>query len=194
MEINVLLFDDFETMDAFGPADILSCEKEGLHVNYLSLTGNMVNSMQGVKVWTEPLNPEQLKGILIVPGGRGARRILQQDTELQKKIKVAAERSEFCLMIAEGAHLVAQTGLLFRRKIAACKAGENWKRMFLAGVYEVPDTSWVADGKYYSAGTTADGLSMALTMLADQIDLDVALQTAKRLGYHWNPEDEAVYQ
>ena len=97
-------------------------------------------------------------------------------------------------MIAEGAYLVAQTGLLFRRKIAACKAGENWKRMFLAGVYEVPDASWVADGKYYSAGTTADGLSMALTMLADQIDLDVALQTAKRLGYHWNPEDEAVYQ
>ena len=48
------------------PADILSCEKEGLHVNYLSLAGNMVNSMQGVKVWTEPLNPEQLKGILIV--------------------------------------------------------------------------------------------------------------------------------
>ena len=37
-------------------------------------------------------------------------------------------------------------------------------------------------------------LVMALTMLADQIDLDVALQTAKRLGYHWNPEDEAVYQ
>ena len=72
MEVNVLLFDDFETMDAFGPADILSCEKEGLHVNYLSLAGNMVNSMQGVKVWTEPLNPEQLKGILIVPGGRGA--------------------------------------------------------------------------------------------------------------------------
>lgn len=117
MEVNVLLFDDFETMDAFGPADILSCEKEGLHVNYLSLTGNMVNSMQGVKVWTEPLDPEQLKGILIVPGGRGARRVLQQDTELQKKLKIAAERSEFCLMIAEGAYLVAQTGLLFRRKI-----------------------------------------------------------------------------
>ena len=194
MEVNVLLFDDFETMDAFGPADILSCEKEGLHVSYLSMTGNIVNSMQGVKVWTEQLVPEELRGILLVPGGKGARRILQQDCELQKKIKIAVERSEFCLMIAEGAYLVAQTGLLFRRKIAACKAGENWKRMFLAGVYEVPDASWVADGKYYSAGTTADGLSMALTMLADQIDLDVALQTAKRLGYHWNPEDEAVYQ
>lgn len=35
---------------------------------------------------------------------------------------------------------------------------------------------------------------MALAMLADQIDLDVALQTAKRLGYRWDPEDEAVYQ
>lgn len=32
MEANVLLFDDFKTMDAFGPADILSCEKKGLHV------------------------------------------------------------------------------------------------------------------------------------------------------------------
>lgn len=95
MEVNVLLFDDFETMDAFGPADILSCEKEGLHVNYLSLTGNMVNSMQGVKVWTEPLDPEQLKGILIVPGGRGARRVLQQDTELQKKLRLRRSARNF---------------------------------------------------------------------------------------------------
>ncbi|MEI3521177.1 MAG: DJ-1/PfpI family protein [Anaerosacchariphilus sp.] len=172
----------------------MSCEKEGLHVNYLSLAGNMVNSMQGVKVWTEPLNPEAAEGDSDCAGRTWRKENLQQDYELQKMIKIAVERSEICLMIAEGAYLVAQTGLLFRRKIAACKAGENWKRMFLAGVYEVPDASWVADGKYYSAATTADGLSMALAMLADQIDLDAALQTAKRLGYHWNPEDEAVYQ
>ena len=60
MEVNILLFDDFDTMDAFGPAEVFGSSPQHFHVNYLSVPGNIVNSMQGVKVWTEPLEPEGL--------------------------------------------------------------------------------------------------------------------------------------
>ena len=89
--------------------------------------------------------------------------------------------------------MVSQTGHLFRRRIAECKIGENWKRMFLAGVYEVPGASWVADGKYYSASNSYSSLAMALSILADFTDLDVAEATAKQIGYAWDAENETVY-
>ena len=102
MEVNILLFDDFDTMDAFGPAEVFGSSPQHFHVNYLSVPGNIVNSMQGVKVWTEPLEPEELQGIVVIPGGRGARRLLYQDTESLRLLKKMAERSEICMMIGSG--------------------------------------------------------------------------------------------
>lgn len=36
MNVNIVLFDDFETMDAFGPAEILGKLPEHFHIRYLS--------------------------------------------------------------------------------------------------------------------------------------------------------------
>ena len=150
--------------------------------------------MQGVKVWTEPLEPEELQGIVVIPGGRGARRLLYQDAESLRLLKKMAERSEICMMIGSGSLLLMQTGSLFRRKIAECKTDENWKRMFTAGVSTVVDASWVADGKYYSSSCTMTGIDMALSVVADMVDLEVAERIAQKLGHAWDAEDENVYQ
>ena len=169
MEVNILLFDDFDTMDAFGPAEVFGSSPQHFHVNYLSVPGNIVNSMQGVKVWTEPLEPEELQGIVVIPGGRGARRLLYQDAESLRLLKRMAERSEICMMIGSGSLLLMQTGSLFRR-------------------------SWVADGKYYSSSCTMTGIDMALSIVADMVDLEVAERIAQKLGHAWDAEDENVYQ
>lgn len=47
MEVNILLFDDFDTMDAFGPAEVFGSSPQHFHVNYLSVPGNIVNSNAG---------------------------------------------------------------------------------------------------------------------------------------------------
>lgn len=188
------MFDDFDTMDAFGAAEIFGKAPEYFHINYVSMTGKIVNSMQGVKVWTELLEPEKIRGILVIPGGRGARRLLYQEQEAILAVKKSVERAEVCMMMGEGSALVAQTGALFRRRIAKNQIGLNWKRMFLAGVYEVPDASWVADGKYYSSSNTISGLAMTLGVVADQVDVDVAENIASQIGYTWDAEDETIYQ
>lgn len=46
--------------------------------------------------------------------------------------------------------------------------------MFTAGVSTVVDASWVADGKYYSSSCTMTGIDMALSVVADMVDLEVA--------------------
>lgn len=193
MEVNVFLFDDFDTMSAFGAAEVFGRMPEQFHVRYLSAQGNIVNSMQGVKVWTELLETEKTGGILIIPGGKGARRLLCQEEETLKMIKRAIEKSTFCLMVESGSALAAQTGLLYRRKIAQCRVGNNWKQMFMAGPYELQDANWVSDGKYYSSCNAMMGIAMSLGVVADQIDFDEAVRVAGEIGYEWNREDENVY-
>lgn len=79
MDVNIVLFDDFETLDAFGPAEVFGKLPEHFHLRYLSVSGDVINSTQGGKVWTDFLIPEEIEGILLVPGGKGARRLLWKD-------------------------------------------------------------------------------------------------------------------
>ena len=67
MEVNVLLFPDFETLDAFGPVEILGRSGEYL-LNYVSMDGGMVRSRQGAEIATRPLEDVSETGIL---SGRG---------------------------------------------------------------------------------------------------------------------------
>lgn len=190
MNINIVLFDDFETMDAFGPAQLFGKAPNHFQLRYLSANGDIINSSQGVKVWTDFLVPEEIEGILLIPGGKGARRLLWQDKRTLNLLKCSAENADICLMVGNGSALLAQTGLLYRRKIADFPMDENWNRMFTAAIERVKDARVVMDGKYYSCNSTAAGLDMTLWMMADLIDLDVAQKTAECIGYHWSPEDE----
>lgn len=190
MNVNIVLFDDFETMDAFGPAQVFGMLPEHFYVKYLSVNGGIVNSSQGLKVWTEQLVAEELRGILVIPGGRGAKRLLHIEQETLVVMKRAAQTADFCMMVGNGSAIVSQTGLLFHRQIADYDYDENWKRMFSAGITRVPGIRWTADGKYYSCANTISGLDMSLSVVADTVDLDVAVRAAKRLGYAWDYENE----
>lgn len=195
MEVNVILFDDFDSLDAFGPVDVFGRASGKFHINYLSVGGNIVNSMQGVKVWTEPLEVSKIQGIVVIPGGNGARRLLFQDAEAAAEIKKAVMKSEICMMVGNGAAVIAQSGLLYRRKIADCKVDQNWRRLFMGGVSIVENASWVADGKFYSSASSMTGIDMALGVVADMEDVDLAYYIASQIGHtQWDADDERVFQ
>lgn len=117
MDVNMVLFDDFEGMDVFGPAEILGKLQKYFHIRYLSVSGDIINSVQGAKIWTDFLIPEETEGVLLIPGGKGARRLLWQDERTLNLVKRAAENADTCLMVGSGSAILAQTGLLYRRKL-----------------------------------------------------------------------------
>ena len=117
----------------------------------------MDKSTQGGKVWTDFLIPEEIEGILLVPGGKGARRLLWKDERTLNLIKKAAENADYCLMIENGSALLAQTGMLYRRKIADFPMDANWNRMFTAGIERVENARVVIDGKFYSCSSEYGG-------------------------------------
>lgn len=195
MEVNIILFDDFDSLDVFGVVEVLGRATGHFHINYLSISGNIVNSMQGVKVWTETLEIDKIRDIVVIPGGNGARRLLFQDNETVEEIKKAVGKAQTCLMVGSGTAVLAQTGLLYRRKIADCKIDHNWRRLFMGGVAIVDDAIWVADGKFYSSSSSITGIDMALGVVADLVDIDLAYYIAEQIGHtQWDANDERVFQ
>lgn len=188
MNVNIVLFDDFETMDALGPAQVFGRAPDTFYLNYLSVNGGIVNSSQGVKIWTELLIPQEVEDILVIPGGRGAKKLLCLEEKSLKLIKESAQEADVCMMIGNGSSVLAQTGLLYRRRVADYQGDENWKRMFTAEIDREQQVRWISDGKYYSSSSTMAGIDMALGVISDQVDLEVALRIAEELGYEWDQE------
>ena len=187
MVVNIFLFDGFDAMDAFGPAQIFGCAPEHFYIRYLSLRGGMIAGAQGMGIWTEPLNPVEIEDIFLIPGGKGVSAFLHTEPEEnQKLLRQAVTEASFCLMVQNGSALLAKSGLLFRRQLADYHYGENWKRMFTVGLNYIPDVRWIADGKYYSSGSTAAALEMVLGLICDIVDVSVAERIADELGCEWD--------
>lgn len=189
MNVNIVLFDDFELLDAFGPAQVFGMAPGHFYLNYLSVNGGIVNSSNGVKVWTELLIPQEVEDILVIPGGKGARKLLSLEPETLKVMKKSAEEADYCMMVGNGSAILAQTGLLYGRKVADYDFDENWKRMYTAGMNYVPRVKWMSDGKYYSCSSTMTGVDMALGIVEEVVDISLAEKIADRLGYA--PDQEA---
>lgn len=54
MEVNILLFPDFETLDAFGPVEVFG-SIEQYKLRYISVSGGMITSRQGISILTEDI-------------------------------------------------------------------------------------------------------------------------------------------
>ena len=63
MNVAVLLFEDFETLDVFGPVEILGRLKQDYRISFYSISGGLVNNNHGVSVLTK--NIDDLKASIL---------------------------------------------------------------------------------------------------------------------------------
>lgn len=69
------------------------------------------------------------------------------------------------------------------------------KEGFMEIVDNLEDVIWVADGKFYSSSIGMTGIDMALGVVADLVDIDLAYHIAGQIGYtQWDANDERVFQ
>ena len=62
------------------------------------------------------------------------------------------------------------------------------KRMFKSEIIRGQNAKWISDGKYYSSSSTMAGFDMALGVISDMVDIELAVHIANELGYEWNQE------
>lgn len=189
INFNFILFDDFETLDAFGPAEVIGKLTNEYQLNYYSLNGGITVSSQQIKVDTLPFDKMDMSGVLLIPGGMGTR-ILLADEQYINQLKLISEKALYVLTVCTGSALLAKTGLLNGMKATTTKRVFEWVSSFGKEVNWVKKARWVNDGKYYTSSGVSAGIDMTLGFIGDVHGVEVSQTIAKGIEYIWNSDKD----
>ena len=186
MNINVLLFDGFETLDAFGPVEMLSRMGQNA-ILCCSMEGGPVKSSHKFDVTTVPVSEIDPAGVLLIPGGMATRKLVSDETFLAR-LKDFAQQAEYVLTVCTGSALLAKTGLLDGRRATSNKKALQWVVSTSDRVLWQDHARWVVDGKYYTSSGVTAGIDMALGFLSDRYGPEVSETLARNTEYIWNSD------
>lgn len=188
MNIAIILFDDFETLDVFGPVEVFGRLPEIFTMHYYSQNGGTVNSTQGVGISTrkiDEIGPDM--DIVFIPGGQGTRTAVNND-ELISAIKKLAEQARYAVTVCTGSALMAKTTLLDGRAATSNKMAFAWVESVRPEVKWKGRARWIVDGKYYTSSGVSAGIDMALGFVSDVVGVDAARKIAREIEYVWNSD------
>ena len=187
-DIGVLIFEDFQLLDAAGPISVFEMPVRGMNpapyrLTVYSLEGGPVRASSGVTMYSAPLPEGLTLDTLVVSGGEGTRTAMRDDVILGA-IQDVSTRTRRTTSVCSGSFLLAAAGLLDGRK-----ATTHWRRCpdmtrNFPAIYVEADRIFVRDGKFWtSAGITA-GIDLTLALVEEDLGEDVARQAARELVVH----------
>jgi transcriptional regulator GlxA family with amidase domain len=184
----VLLFDDFETLDVFGPVEVLGSVEGRWDIRFWSRLGGLVRSSQGVMVDTDAIPDETVHlGFLLIPGGTGVRALVG-DQPFLARVKALTDTATNVLTVCTGSALAAAAGVLDGRRATSNKLVFDWVRAQSAAVEWVPSARWVVDGRFYTASGVSAGIDMAFAYVQDVMGAEYATRLAAEIEYVRNTD------
>jgi putative intracellular protease/amidase len=86
MDINCLLFNDFETLDLFGPVEVFG-KVEECCLKYFSMNGGKIVNKDNIQITTENINKIEKHDVVLIPGGKGTRALVDDNEFIQGSSK-----------------------------------------------------------------------------------------------------------
>jgi putative intracellular protease/amidase len=185
MNIAVLLYEDFETLDVYGPVEVFGRLTDLYTIRFYSLSGGLIKNRHGVSVLTEKFEQcnRELE-IFLIPGGVGTRKEVE-NKPLIDRIKEISILSKFVLTVCTGSALLAKTGLLNNKKATSNKRAFSWVENNGPEVNWDRTARWTADDKYYTSAGVSAGIDMAIGFLGDRHGMEFARRVANEIEYNW---------
>jgi len=185
MNVAVLLFEDFETLDVFGPVEILGRLKDDYQIHFYSEKGGLVKNSHGVSIETHQLSiPLYASEILLIPGGLGTRKEVYNQI-LIDLLSQASQKSTYTLTVCTGSALLAKTGLLDHREATSNKRAFDWVVSNRDEVHWIKKARWTVDGSFYTSSGVSAGMDMVLGFLMDRHGYEFAKSIAFQIEYNW---------
>jgi transcriptional regulator GlxA family with amidase domain len=183
-----LVFPGFDTLDYFGPIEMLGGFGEETEIITVAKGSDPVPSCHGQRIVVDRTVSEKNDyDLLLIPGGDSAL-IAGQDEDLLEWLRMACSNAEKVMAVCTGSVLLGLTGVLDGRK-----ATTN-KRDFLSTVHLAPkvdwvkEARWVEDGKFFTSSGVSAGIDMALAVMADLFGMEMAERLALGSEYEWHKD------
>ncbi|GAO12200.1 hypothetical protein TPA0598_10_01700 [Streptomyces lydicamycinicus] len=183
MQLAILLYDRFTTLDAVGPYETLSRLPGAEAVFVGERTGPYRNDLGSLGLVADAtLDQVTAPDILVVPGGPGQVAHMT-DGPLHEWLRAVDTHTTWTTSVCTGSLLLAAAGLLTGRR-----ATSHWLALDQLPAFGAEPTGErvVFDGKYVTAAGVSSGIDMGLA-LAGRIAGDTAAQTIQ-LGIEYDPQ------
>ncbi|HYH10798.1 MAG TPA: DJ-1/PfpI family protein [Thermomicrobiales bacterium] len=199
--VGILLFDDVEVLDAFGPYEVFNVARTGgpddgetklFHVVTIAESSAPVRARGDLIVQPHfTIDDHPPLDILVVPGGFGTRAAVH-NTTLLDWLREQTERVDLRTSVCTGAFLYAEIGLLDGRSATTHWGSIERMRDSYPSIDVQEEVRFVEhDTVITSAGISA-GIDMALHVVARLHGLDAARTTARYMEYDWRPKTESL--
>jgi transcriptional regulator GlxA family with amidase domain len=190
LTVGTVLFERFELLDVFGPLEMFGRLEPSPKLLMLAEAVGPVKSNQGPScVADTELSGHTPLDILLIPGGMGTRREVQNQGFLES-LSARALSSSWVATVCTGSALLAKTGLLDGRRATTNKRAYGWAASQGPAVAWVAKARWVEDGKFFTSSGVTAGMDMALGLIARLKGRDSAIEAANGSEYTWH-EDSA---
>ncbi len=187
MNYYFLMFDQFESLDLFGPVEIFARTPDA-SLHYISMDGGTITSAQGAVIMTEKADILPAGSVLLVPGGMGTRPLVR-DTHFLAGLRKLCGSAAYVLSVCTGSALLAAAGVLSGKKATSNKIAFTWAKD--SGEAEwIRKARWVRDGNIYTSSGVSAGIDMALGFVADHYGREAAEENARRSEYVWHDNAE----
>jgi transcriptional regulator GlxA family with amidase domain len=193
MRTEILIFDGFDELDAFGPYEVLAHAGFDVALVTHPATDRIASARGAVVVPQRQLSDRA--ELLVVPGGGWTgRRPKGAWAEVQRGVlpPVIAQRHAAGARIASvctGAFLVAAAGLLDGRPaVTHWKAVDDLEGM---GIRVIRDARVVDDGDIITSGGVTSGLDLALWIVEQEKGLEAAADIAAEIEHR---RDERIWR
>jgi transcriptional regulator GlxA family with amidase domain len=196
-QVSVLVFDDADVLDIAGPYEVLSVagRRDGLEpfrVVLVGVTPGTVALRGGFRV--EPafsIADAPAADVLIVPGGPGTRRLMD-DPALQAWLRKAAAGAELVLSVCTGALLLGKAGLLDGLEVTTHQGAIGLLRQAAPTARVCPGERFLDNGKVIVAAGISAGIDMALHVVERLLGEGLAVEAASYMEYRWDQNEPVL--
>ena len=186
--ITTVLFDGFEPLDVFGPLELFGTLPDQFRLVLAGPAGGSVRSAHGWRVVTDfSYETVPSPDIVLVPGGRGTRPLVQDPGFLAWLARWAAGAG-LVTSVCTGSALLAAAGLLDGYRATSNKRAFAWAREQGPRVEWVPQARWVEDRDRWTSSGVAAGMDMALALIARLHGQPLAQEVADRVELEWHQD------
>ncbi|MEP3115625.1 DJ-1/PfpI family protein [Nisaea sp.] len=181
-----LVFPGFQTLDFFGPIEMLGDPAYELKITTVAKSHTPVPSRHRQHIVPDTCFADKTDyDLLLIPGGDAAL-AEGEDAEMLEWIRAVATNAECVMAVCTGTILLGLTGLLDGRRATTNKLDFLQTVHLAPSVEWVKQARWVEDGKYFTSSGVSAGMDMALAALAKLYGNDKAAETAYGTEYIWN--------